>query len=332
MVYNSYMYSIGGVAGDKDNAECFTAQPNTLFTNGFNTSGQNETCATYNLLKLSRQLFMHDQDGKYMDYYEQALYNDILASVAEVNAGNTYHIPLNPGAQKKFGNENMDGFSCCNGTALESNTKFQDSIYFRSKDNKALYVNLYLPSTLNWKERNIVIKQVTHYPYADTTKLIITDGGGDFDLKVRVPKWAIKGFFVKINGQEQSVQATPGTYLTLNRIWNKGDTIELRMAFHFYLNRVMDQPNMASIFYGPVLLAVEESGSLPTWRKVDLNAEDIGRSIIGEPSTLRFNITNSANADYNNDGIINDKDQANLKPFWEVYQRHSVYLDVNLQD
>ena len=130
-----YMYSIGGVAGAKNpnNAECFTAQPNTLFANGFANGGQNETCATYNLLKLSRQLFMFDQDGKYMDYYEQALYNHILASVAENNPGNTYHVPLNPGARKQFSNADMDDFTCCNGTALESNTKLQDSIYFKSR-------------------------------------------------------------------------------------------------------------------------------------------------------------------------------------------------------
>ena len=100
------MYSIGGVAGARtpNNAECFPAQPDTLWENGFAQGGQNETCATYNLLKLDRQLFMYDQTAKYMDHYEQALYNHILASVAEDDAGNTYHVPLNPGAQKRFGN------------------------------------------------------------------------------------------------------------------------------------------------------------------------------------------------------------------------------------
>ena len=106
IVNRSYMYSIGGVAGARtpNNAECFTAQPDTLWENGFANGGQNETCATYNLLKLDRQLFMYDQTAKYMDHYERALYNHILASVAEDDPGNTYHVPLNPGAQKRFGN------------------------------------------------------------------------------------------------------------------------------------------------------------------------------------------------------------------------------------
>lgn len=312
---HGYMYTIGGVAGAKNpnNAECFTAQPNTLFTNGFSRGGQNETCATYNLLKLSRQLFMFDQNAKYMDYYEQALYNHILASVAEDNPGNTYHVPLNPGARKRFGNARMDGFSCCNGTALESHTKLQDSIYFKSEDNKALYVNLYIPSTLTWAQRNIKLRQSTRFPYADTTTLTLT-GSGTFDVRVRVPHWATNGFTVKINGLDQDVAALPGTYLTLSRSWQDGDTVELKMPFGFHLRRVMDQPNIASIFYGPVLLAAEEPESRTTWRKVTLDANDLSQSIMGDPGTLRFS-TNGAN----------------LRPFYETYGRHSVYLDVTLE-
>jgi DUF1680 family protein len=131
---------------------------------------------------------------------------------------------------------------------------------------------------------------------------------------VRVPKWTTHGFFVKINGQDQAVQATPGTYLTLSRTWEDGDTIELKMPFHFYLSQVMDQPNIASIFYGPVLLAAEESEPRSTWRALTLDASDIGESIIGDPSTLRFSIN----------GVT-------FKPFYEVYNRHSVYLDVTLE-
>jgi len=310
-----YMYSIGGVAGAKNpnNAECFTAEPNTLFANGFAKGGQNETCTTYNLLKLSRQLFLFDPDGKYMDYYEQALYNHILASVAEDNPGNTYHVPLNPGARKHFGNAKMDGFTCCNGTALESSTKLQDSIYFKGVDNDALYVNLYVPSTVTWPERNVVVTQRTDFPYSDTTRLAIV-GEGTFDINVRVPIWATQGFSVKINGIEQPVDAVPGTYVGLRQAWKNGDIIELRMTLHFHLCPVMDQPNIASIFYGPVLLAAQEPAAREGWRPVTLDAADIGESITGDPSTLQFNIG-----------------EVTLKPFYETYGRHSVYLDVTMQ-
>jgi uncharacterized protein len=103
---NDYMYSIGGVAGARNpnNAECFIAQPGTLYENGFAAGGQNETCATYNMLKLTSSLFQFNQDAALMDYYERGLYNHILASVAENTPANTYHVPLRPGSIKQFGN------------------------------------------------------------------------------------------------------------------------------------------------------------------------------------------------------------------------------------
>ncbi len=311
----SYMYAIGGVAGAgrPDNAECFTAEPDSLFRNGFSKAGQNETCATYNLLKLSRQLFMYGPHAEYMDYYERGFYNHILASVAEDDAGNTYHVPLNAGARKQFGNAEMDSFTCCNGTALESNTKLQDSIYFQSADHRQLYVNLFVPSTLNWRARGLMITQATSFPYSDRTQLTI-GGSGQFTLMVRVPDWATQGVHVSLNGTSLPIEATPGEYLTLDRTWTSGDTVELRLPMSFRLSRVMDQPNIASIFYGPVLLAVEESRPLSEWRKVQLDPRDVGRSIEGDTSSLHFRL----------EGL-------QLKPFFEMYGRYSVYLDVTTQ-
>lgn len=315
IVTSDYMYSIGGVAGARNpnNAECFISQPATLYENGFSTGGQNETCATYNMLKLTENLFMFNQRGELMDYYERGLYNHILASVAEHHCGNTYHVPLNAGAIKHFGNEDMSGFTCCNGTALESSTKLQRSVYFKSIDNKSLYVNLFVPSTLTWKEREIVVTQSTSFPKSDITMLKI-GGNGNFDLNVRVPHWAQNGVFVKINGESIDVNATPERYLTINRNWRNGDVVELRMPFHFYLEPVMDQQNIASLFYGPVLLAAQETEPLTHWRKVSLNLEDISKSIKGNPETLEFTI----------DGIL-------FRPFYDTYERHSVYLDVELK-
>jgi DUF1680 family protein len=316
MATNDYMYSIGGVAGSRNNpnnGECFTAQPATLYENGFAAGGHNESCATYNMLKLTRGLFLFDQRAEYMDYYERGLYNHILASVAEDTPANTYHVPLRPGSVKQFGNANMTGFSCCNGTALESSTKLQSSIYFRSADNKALYVGLYVPSMLIWTERNITVTQTTAYPKEDVTRLTI-NGKGRLAINVRVPHWATQGFFVKINGKAKKVKAVPGSFLTIKRKWKDGDTVELRMPFKFYLEPVMDQQNIASLFWGPVLLAAQESEPMTEWRKVTLDAEDISKSISGNPAELEFNI----------DGIV-------FRPFYETYGRHSVYLDVTLK-
>ena len=312
---NDYMYSIGGVAGARNpaNAECFIGQPGTLYENGFSGGGQNETCATYNMLKLTTDLFLFDQRGELMDYYERGLYNHILASVAENSPANTYHVPLRPGSIKQFGNPNMTGFTCCNGTAIESNTKLQNSIYFKNKDDKALYVNLFVPSTLTWTERNVTVEQATNFPKEDETKLTIK-GSGKFDIHVRVPGWATKGFIVKINGREQKMQAKPGSYLKISRRWKDGDIIELKMPFRFHLDPVMDQPNIASLFYGPILLAAQEPEARKDWRKINLDAEDIGKSVKGDPRQLQFTI-----------------DEVVFKPFYETYGRHSVYLDVKLK-
>ncbi len=316
MVTNDYMYSIGGVAGARNpnNAECFIAQPATLYENGFSADGQNETCATYNMLKLTGNLFLFEQRGELMDYYERGLYNHILASVAEDSPANTYHVPLNAGSEKQFSNDDMSGFTCCNGTALESSTKLQNSIYFKSTDNKALYVNLFVPSTLKWTEKNITVTQTTAFPKEDHTLLTIK-GNGEFELHVRVPHWATNGFFVKINGKSEKMKAEPGSYLTIKRKWKDGDKIELRMPFHFYLEPVMDQQNIASLFYGPILLAAQESEPLKEWRKVTLNVKDISKSITGDPEKLQFDI----------DGVV-------YKPFYESYGRYSVYLDVTLSE
>jgi DUF1680 family protein len=166
---------------------------------------------------------------------------------------------------------------------------------------------------LKWTDIGVTVQQQTAFPKEDTSKLLIK-GDGTFALKVRVPEWATKGFFVRINGKEEKVEAKPGTYLTLDRRWTDGDIVEVRMPFPFHLDPVMDQQNIASLFYGPVLLVAQESVPGKEWRKVTLDAGDIGRSIEGDAKTLRFTI----------DGVV-------FKPFYETYGRHSVYLDVTLK-
>jgi DUF1680 family protein len=119
---------------------------------------------------------------------------------------------------------------------------------------------------------------------------------------------------VKINGKEQKLIARPGTYLKISRLWKDGDMIELKMPFQFHLDPVMDQQNIASLFYGPILLAAQESEARKDWRTITLDAEDISKSIKGDPQQLEFTI----------DDVV-------FKPFYKTYGRHSVYLDVKLK-
>ena len=116
-----------------------------------------ETCPLYNMLKLSRNLFFHEPDPKYMNYYELGLFNQIVASRRDSDSVDspevTYFVPVQPGQRRSYGNVG----TCCGGTGMENHTKYQDSIYFRSVDDTTVYVNLYIASTLDWSEKGFRI-------------------------------------------------------------------------------------------------------------------------------------------------------------------------------
>jgi len=215
-----------------------------------------ETCPLYNMLKLSRNLFFHDQDPKYMNYYELGLFNQILASRRDMDSVEgpevTYFVPVQPGQRRSYGNVG----TCCGGTGMENHTKYQDSIYFRSVDDSALWVNLYIPSTLRWPDKGFTLTQETGYPHEGASTLVV-DGSGNLDLRLRVPAWVRKGYRVRVNGEAQALEAVPGTYVSLKRSWSPGDRIEIDMPFSFRLERAIDDPTVQSLYYGPTLLAAQ---------------------------------------------------------------------------
>jgi DUF1680 family protein len=256
MVVPHRIYIDGGMAGS---GEIFGARDVIAAT--IQTSNA-ETCPAYNMLKLSRSLFFHTGNPKYMQYYERALYGQILASRENTSSSTdpllTYFIPVNPGARRSYGNLG----TCCGGTGLETHAKFQDSIYFTSVDGSALYVNLYVPSTLDWSDRGFTVTQATDYPTdpAGTSTLTVT-GSGELDIKLRVPYWVEKGFTVRVNGTVQKLTATAGDYVTLHRQWQTGDTIQIAAPFTLRIERALDQPGTQSVAYGPVPLVIKSSAT-----------------------------------------------------------------------
>jgi DUF1680 family protein len=216
-----------------------------------------ETCPLYNMLKLSRNLFFHDPDPKYMNYYEQGLFNQILASRRDVDSTTspmvTYFVPVRPGQRRTYGNVG----TCCGGTGMENHTKYQDSIYFRAEDESALYVNLYIASTLTWAEKRLSVTQTTTFPFEGRSSLTV-NGRGPLEIKLRVPSWVRKGYTVRVNGDVQRQDARPGTYVTIDRRWSSGDRIDIAMPFSFRAERALDNPAVQSVFYGPTLLAVQQ--------------------------------------------------------------------------
>jgi DUF1680 family protein len=213
-----------------------------------------ETCCAYNLLKLTKRLYCHNPRPEYMEYYERALYNQILASQnpAAAHTAVTYFMPLNPGAEKTY-SDDYDHFTCCHGTGMENHTKYQESIYFHSPDNHTLWVNLFIPSVLHWRSRGIRVIQETDFPFSDIIKLSIR-GRGRFRMKIRIPAWTRKEFSVRINGKPEKKTVSPGHYLTLDNNWKDKDQITIRLPFGLRLEPLPDVNAIAGIMAGPVLM------------------------------------------------------------------------------
>ena len=212
-----------------------------------------ESCNTYNMLKLTKHLFSWYADEKYADYYEQALYNHILGSQDPETAMVCYFMPFQPGSFKVYSTP-LNSFWCCVGTGFENHAKYSEAIYFH--DDKSLYINLFIPSELTWKERGIKITQTTKYPEESTTRLrITTDQAVDMPIYFRYPSWAVSGASVKINGKNIPVNQKPGSYIVLNRKWQNNDKLEVSYPMSLRLIATPDNPKKAAIAYGPLVLA-----------------------------------------------------------------------------
>lgn len=212
-----------------------------------------ETCNTYNMLKLTRELYVLHPKAGLMDFYEKALYNHILASQNHETGMTTYFVSLRMGGKKQYSNE-FNSFTCCVGTGMENHVKYNEGIYYRGKDG-SVYVNLFIPSVLNYRDKGVILKQETALPASEMTTFTITaNKASSFPLRIRKPRWA-KNLTVKVNGTEQIVAPDEDGYIVLNRKWTNGDQVIVNTTTHFYTEAMPDNPNRQAVFYGPVLLA-----------------------------------------------------------------------------
>lgn len=212
-----------------------------------------ETCCTYNMLKLTRHLFAWQPDAAYMDYYERNLINSILATQDLATGMMMYFVPLASGHWKYF-NTPRDSFWCCTGTGMENHAKYADTIYFHN--DRTLWVNLFIASELKWKDKGIVVRQQTKFPEVSATKLTIEASRPvEFELCLRVPGWATQGVALKIDGREQAVTAQGGSFLSIRRTWRDKTDVEMTMPMKLWLCPMPDDPNLAAVMYGPLVLA-----------------------------------------------------------------------------
>jgi DUF1680 family protein len=212
-----------------------------------------ESCNTYNMLKLTRHLFTWTADEKYADYYERALYNHILGSQEPHTGMVTYFLSYTPGTFKTYSTKDSSFWGCV-GTGFENHAKYGEAIYYH--DNKGIFVNLFIPSELTWKEKGINLVQQTKYPEEAATHLTIEEvKDSNFPLYIRYPSWAVSGAAVTINGEKVKVIQKPGSYVVLNRNWKAGDKIDITYPMSLHLVAANDDPDMAAVLYGPIVLA-----------------------------------------------------------------------------
>ncbi|MGE5448870.1 MAG: glycoside hydrolase family 127 protein, partial [Bacteroidales bacterium] len=214
-----------------------------------------ESCNSYNMLKLTEDLFRVHPSAKYVDYYERTIYNHILSSQHPEHGGYVYFTPARPRHYRVYSAPN-EAMWCCVGTGMENHGKYNQFIYTHSKD--SLFLNLFIASELNWKEKGIKIKQETAFPDEEQTKLTVTEGSSSFKLMVRYPAWVSKNALkITVNGKNIAYSANPSSYIGIDRKWKKGDVVQITLPMHNAIEHLPNVPEYIAIMHGPILLGAK---------------------------------------------------------------------------
>jgi len=247
------------VTGGNGNYE-YLGQPDKM--NDALSDNTAESCCIYNMLKLTGHLFSWQANARLMDYYERALYNDILASQNPNDAMMLYFEPLRMGAKKGF-SDSTNTFTCCVGSGMENHAKYTKDIYFEGADG-SLYVNLFIPSQLNWKDKNVTVAQHTTYPESGTTSIIIsTKRSTQFPVKIRQPWWAKNDAVININGKVVKTEKDANGFLVVNKKWSDNDKIDIAFEMRLYTESMPDNNNRVALLYGPLVLAGNLGDTMP---------------------------------------------------------------------
>jgi len=245
VVTKSRSYAIGGNSRDEHFGKINTEKL------GVTTA---ETCNTYNMLKLTEHLYDWDHNSDYMDYYENALYNHILASQDPDSGMKTYFVSTQPGHFKVYCSPD-NSFWCCTGTGMENPARYIRNIYYR--DNDDLFVNLYISSKIELTDKGIVLSQETKFPEADKMKLIFEEAEEKrMTLNIRVPYWVDGQVTATVNGNEQYSKAEKG-YISIEGNWKKGDVVDVTIPMNIHVYASKEDSHKIAFMYGPLVLAGE---------------------------------------------------------------------------
>ncbi len=295
-----------------------------------------ETCNVYNLLKLTKHLHANNPSVEYADFYEKALYNHILGQQDPQTGRVAYFLPMLPGAHKVYSTYDQS-FWCCVGTGFENHAKYGEFIYSHKDDE--LYVNLFIPSLVDWKSQGLELTQQTDFPNENTSTLKLKlEKPGSFVLKVRHPFWATS-FSVKINGKKVRTPKKAGSYMALERTWKDEDKVEVTFGMELKAVPAADKEDIIAFTYGPVVLAGRMGAdnmdapapfSDPTVRNDYYTYDykvpnDLSSTIQVDPSDLNTEIERTSSAKLN----FNLKSRnITLSPISEIHrERYVIYWD-----
>ncbi|WP_129648102.1 glycoside hydrolase family 127 protein [Peristeroidobacter agariperforans] len=318
--------------GHGDNEHFF---PMADFAHHVFSAKASETCCQHNMLKLTRALFVHDPQAAYADYYERTLYNGILASQDPDSGMATYFQGARPGYMKLY-HTPENSFWCCTGTGMENHVKYRDSIYFHAHG--VLYVNLFIPSTLRWKEQNAVVTQSTTFPDSAGTRLKLQlDQPAEFTLKLRHPRWS-KAAVVLVNGEEAARSTNPSSYVDVSRKWRNGDEIELQLTMEIAADFAPAAPDIVAFTYGPLVLAAALGREgLASGSDIIENERQIGRYndspftpplLRGDPGTIAQSIRRG---DRPNEFLLVSAERKTLRliPYHRIaHERYATYWQI----
>ncbi|HUL78642.1 MAG TPA: beta-L-arabinofuranosidase domain-containing protein [Vicinamibacteria bacterium] len=298
-----------------------------------------ESCNTYNMLKLSRRLFLRDASPSRIDFYERGLFNHILASNDPATGRVTYFVSMKAGAFRTYSTAE-DSFWCCVGTGMENPARFGEAVYARQGD--ALLVNLFLASELGWPEKGLVLRQETRFPEEDGTRLVLhVKTPTRLALRLRHPGWA-SAIEVRVNGAAPAAESRPGSYATIEREWRDGDVVEARMPMSLRFEALPDDASVGALLYGPVVLAADlGTEGLDEARRYGPMAPELhgdeagGASVLVAPSPAaalaRVRPTGEPLA-FRTDGIGRPRD-LDLRAFYRLAdRRYQVYFPVATEE
>lgn len=294
-----------------------------------------ESCNTYNMIKLSEHLYSWEHDSKYMDYVENALYNDILGAQDPETGNKMYFTSLLQGHFRVYGTPE-NSWWCCTGSGMENPGRYAKCIYYKDAD--SLYVNLYIPSKTTWNETGITLTMETNFPYSDKVKITV-DGENSAKINLRVPSWISGEMTVSVNGEAEAAQSESG-YIELARDWHSGDVIEITLPMALSVYTARDSENKVAFKYGPIVLGADMGVSS---RDIDLRESELGipDTTVSVPSLK----TESKNPDdfitavdlnkliFEIDGkYTSNNSKITLSPFYGIHHEfHNVYWYLNAE-